>query len=350
MDLAGFFSDMAPGSAENGWDAHSPINLGSSQPATVLVVDDDHPVTHVLASLLRRRGYNVRIAHDGEGALTVIKDSRPDVVLLDVVLPGVNGFELCRRLRQDQTTRLLPIVLVTGLVDPAKRVEGLEAGADDVLTKPVYPRELLARVESLVRMKRYTDDLDSASSIIMTLADMIETRDGYTHGHCHRMANHATAFGRRLGLDDEDLQALHRGGFLHDIGMLAIPEGVLKKEEQLSPEEYDLIKSHTVVGDTMCRNLRSIASVRPIVRHHHEKLDGSGYPDALQGNDIPLLAQIMGIVDMYDAVTTRRAYQDAQPTDAAVEILRRQVELGWRRRDLVEEFIAMIRGAAPAPA
>ena len=173
---------------------------------------------------------------------------------------------------------------------------------------------------------------------------MIEARDGYTQGHCHRMANYATALGRKLGVNEDDLQALQRGGFLHDIGMLAIPDPVLKKEGRLSPEEYELVKSHTVIGDSLCEKLRSLSSVRPIVRHHHERFNGSGYPDGLHGDGIPLLAQIVGIIDVYDAVTTRRSYQQAKPTDAAVEILRRQVEQGWRRHDLVEEFVTMIRG------
>jgi putative two-component system response regulator len=203
--------------------------------------------------------------------------------------------------------------------------------------------ELLARVGSLLRVKRYTDDLDSAASIIETLADMIEARDGYTQGHCHRMANYATALGRRLGLSEDDLQALQRGGFLHDVGMLAIPDPVLRKEGQLSPDEYELVKSHSVIGDALCGRLRSLSAVRTIVRHHHERSDGSGYPDGLQGDDIPLLAQIVGIVDVYDAVTTPRSYQQAKSTDAAVEILRRQVVQGWRRHDLAEEFITMIR-------
>jgi putative two-component system response regulator len=313
--------------------------------AKILVVDDEPAVQRLLDQLLRRHGYTVEAADDGEMALAAVRANPPDVVLLDVVLPGISGYEVCRRLRRDPATRLLPVVLITGLHEREQRLEGVEAGADDFLCKPVDTQELLARVRSLARMKRYTDDLDSAASIIMTLAVMIEARDGHTDGHCHRMANQATAFGRRLGLRDDDLQALHRGGFLHDIGMLAIPDDVLKKQAALNQDEYALVKSHTVIGDGLCTNLRSLAAVRPIVRHHHEKYDGSGYPDALRGDDIPLLAQIMGIVDLYDAVTTARPYQDAQQSDAAVEILRRQVAHGWRRHDLVEEFVAMTRGA-----
>jgi putative two-component system response regulator len=316
----------------------------SQQPSKVLVVDDDEAITRLYIRGLRPHGYAVQVAHDGASALSAVRDDPPDVVLLDVMIPIFDGYEVCRRLKRDPATRLLPVVLVTGLTERAQRIEGLKAGADDFLSKPVDMHELLARVGSLLRMKRYTDDLDSAASIIETLAEMIEARDGYTHGHCHRMANYATALGRKLGLSEDDLQALQRGGFLHDVGMLAIPDPVLKKEGKLSPEEYELVKSHTVIGDSLCGKLRSLSSVRPIVRHHHERFNGSGYPDRLQGDEIPLLAQIVGIIDVYDAVTTRRSYQQAKPTDAAVEILRRQVEHGWRRHDLVEEFAAMIRG------
>jgi putative two-component system response regulator len=318
---------------------------GVNSPPTVLVVDDDKTVAALFTRVLTAHGYAVRAADDGARALAAVKAHAPDVVLLDVGLPKMNGVEVCRHLKREAATRLLPVVLITGLNDDAHRIEGLEAGADDFLAKPVDTRELLARLRSLVRVKRYTDDLDSAASIIMMLAVMIEGRDGYTHGHCHRIANYATAFGRRLGLGSEDLQSLHRGGFLHDIGMLAIPDHLLKKEGPLSAEEYELVTSHTVIGDRLCANLRSLASVRPIVRHHHEKCDGSGYPDRLRGDAIPLLAQILGIVDLYDAVTTRRPYQDAKPSDVAFNILRTQAERGWRRHDLVEEFTSMMRNA-----
>jgi putative two-component system response regulator len=310
----------------------------------VLIVDDDEGVTRLFSRALRSQGYAVQVAHDGPSALFAVRDDPPDVVLLDVVIPTPDGYEVCRRLKRDPATRLLPVVLVTGLTEREQRIEGLKAGADDFLSKPVDLHELLARVGSLLRVKRYTDDLDSAASIIETLAEMIEARDGYTHGHCHRMANYATALGRRLGLGEDDLRALQRGGFLHDIGMLAIPDPVLRKEGELSPEEYELVKSHTLIGDSLCSKLRSLSAVRPIVRHHHERFDGSGYPDGLLGADIPLLAQIVGIVDVYDAVTTHRSYQQAKPADRAVEILRRQVANGWRPHDLVEEFVTMIRG------
>jgi putative two-component system response regulator len=320
---------------------HAPMGPGAGP--RVLVVDDDAAVVQVLGALLARNGYTVDSACDGASAQAAIERNAPDVILLDIRMPAPDGFALCRAIKAEPTTRLTPVVLITGLMDRENRIRGLEAGADDFLSKPVDSDELLARIGALARLKRYTDDLESASSIVMTMSEMIETRDGYTEGHCHRMANCATALGRRLGLDAHDLQALYRGGFLHDVGMLAIPDAVLEKTGPLEPDEYELVKSHTVIGDRLCAGLRSLRGVRPIVRHHHERHDGSGYPDGLSGDAIPLTAAIMGIVDVFDAVTTRRPYQRAQSLEEAVAVLQRQVGLGWRRPELVEEFAALVR-------
>ena len=310
---------------------------------TVLVVDDDDDVRFVLRRLLDQEGFVVADAADGTEALAAVAGELPDVVLLDVRMPGdLDGFEVCRRLRSDPATRLLPVVIVTGLNARTDRLLGIEAGADDLLTKPVDRDQLLARVRSLIRLKRYTDDLDSAASIVMTLASMIEARDGYGDGHCHRMANYATRVGRALSLDEHQVRALYRGAFLHDIGMLTIPEAVLRKPGSLEPQEWTLLKSHTVAGDRLCGNLRSLQAVRPIVRHHHERLDGSGYPDGLRGDQVPLLAQIVGIVDTYEALTTVRPYQQAVAPSHAFTVLRQHVRSGWRREDLVETFVAVV--------
>jgi putative two-component system response regulator len=306
---------------------------------TVLVVEDEEAVRSFLCRLLGAEGYTVQVAVDGPSALTAIAEGSPDVVLLDLNLPGLSGIEVCRRVRRDAATRLTPIIIVTALDTRSQRVEGLEAGADDYLAKPIDTRELLARVRSLARLKRYTDDLDSAASIIMTLAAMIEARDGYSQGHCSRMANHATRLGRALRLGDADLQALYRGGFLHDIGMLAIPDAVLRKSGSLDPDEYERVRSHTIVGDVLCANLRSFQPVRPIIRSHHERLDGSGYPDGLRGDQIPVVAQIVGVADVFEALTTPRPYQRTHAVEEAFGVLRGQVERGWRRADIVDAFV-----------
>jgi putative two-component system response regulator len=318
-------------------------DVGSGiRPPTVLVVDDDAAIRHLFGRWLAAQGYTVAAVKDGNAALEAVKKDSPDVVILDIAMPGLNGVEVCRRIKSDPATRLTPVILVSAVDGIEDRVAGLAAGADDFLSKPPDAKELLTRVSAVVRVKRYTDDLDSAASIITTLATMIEARDGHSEGHCYRMANYAAALGRRLNLDLDALQALRRGGMLHDIGMLAIPESVIMKSGPLDPVEFDVVKTHTTVGDSLCANLRSLQAVRPIVRHHHERRDGSGYPDHLHGNEIPLLAQIISIVDVYDAVTTKRAYQSSKSADDAIGILRSEVEKGWRDHDLVEEFATLI--------
>jgi putative two-component system response regulator len=319
--------------------------LGTDLPRNsgrILIVDDDPGIARLLGMLLTRDGYLVQVAADAEAALAGVAAHTPDLILLDVRFPGGDGFSLCQKLKRDTATRLTPVILVTGLSDRESRIKGRQAGADDFLTKPVDSEELLARAGSLVRLKRYTDDLDSAAAIITTLAVMIETRDGHSEGHCHRIANHAVAIGRALGLGSADLQVLHRGGFLHDIGMIAISPTVLLKPGRLEPEEFEIVKSHTVIGDDLCRNLRALQAVRPIVRHHHERLDGSGYPDGLRGDQVPMLAQIVSVVDAYDAVMSSRPYQPQLSSDEALALLRREVVRGWRQDSIVDAFAEII--------
>ena len=313
-------------------------------PATILIAEGDDSDRSFYTQLFRADGYAVDVAFDGSSALASAGSRPPDVLVVDIDLPGHDGLEVCRRIRQNSTTRLTPIILLTATDLRARRLAGFEAGADEVLGKPVDPEELLVRARALVRRKRYTDDLDSASAILMTLASMIEGRDGDAAGHCTRMANYATSLGRALGVSDADIQVLYRGGYLHDVGMLAISDFVLRKRGPLTPEEYEQVKSHTVLGDELCANLRSLQPIRPLIRWHHERLDGSGYPDGLQGDEIPILAQIVGVVDVFEAVTTDRPYQRTRSPEGGVEILRSEVQRGWRRREIVEAFASLMVG------
>ena len=310
---------------------------------TVLVVDDIAGNARLLESLLAPDGHIVRTAANGAEALRLIRVKHPDLVLMDVMMPHVDGFEACRAIKADPSTRLIPVVLVTALNDSASRIRGIEAGADDFVSKPFNAHELRARVRSLLRIKRYTDDLDSAESVIVSLALTIEARDRTTEGHCQRLAQYASALGRTLGLDEDDVSALERGGYLHDVGKVGIPDAVLLKRGALTPSEYDVIKLHPIIGDRLCGELRSLRNVRPIVRHHHERLDGSGYPDGLRDDAIPLLAQIMGIVDVFDALTTERPYKAVFPFTRAAEELRGEAARGWRRADLVAMFLEQVR-------
>ena len=327
-----------------------PPALGSDeQTPHILVVDDLAANRHMLEALLADEGYRVTLACDGEEALAAVSRERPDLILLDILMPKVDGYEVCRRLKGDPETRLVPIVLVTGLTDVDCRIRGLQSGADDFMCKPIVVPEMRARVASLLRLKRYTDALDSAESVIISLAMTIEARDRATEGHCQRLAQYATALGERLGLSEDDVDTLRVGGYLHDVGKVGIPDRILLKDGRLTTDEYELMKGHTLIGDRLCAELRLLKHVRPIVRHHHERLDGSGYPDGLAGESVPLLAQIMGIVDVFDAITTPRPYKPALSPDWACSELRAEVQRGWRRDDLVESFIGMLseRGVVP---
>ena len=318
-----------------------PIDSNRGSAGRVLVVDDVEANVDFLKTMLSREGYEVLTASDGRSALEIVQSANPDIVVMDVMMPKLSGYEVCEWIKHNAATRLTPVVLITALHEREHKIRGINAGADDFLTKPFDYHELKARVGSLVRMKRYTDDLDSAESVIMSLALVIEARDAYTTGHCQRLATYSTALGKALGLGDDDLAALLRGGYLHDVGKIGIPDSLLLKSGRLTDSEYSRIKAHPVIGDRLCGELRSLRQVRPIVRHHHERLDGSGYPDGLKGDEIPLLAQIMGIVDVYDAITTERPYKPAATEEQGYEELRREVALGWRRSDLVEVFIAL---------
>jgi len=315
-----------------------------SRPAgTILVVDDLDANLRLLEEMLTAEGYQVFFARDGAEAETLVATSQPDLVLSDVRMPVLDGFELCRALKASADTWLLPVVLMTGASEPNDRIRAIEAGANDFITKPIDQPELKARVRSLMQIKRFTDDLDSAEAVLRSLALMIEVRDEYTEGHCQRLSHYATELGALLDLPDDDLVALGRGGYFHDIGKIALPDSILLKPGPLTPEEFEKVKEHPVVGDRLCGDLRALNRVRSIVRYHHERLDGSGYPDGLVGDQIPLLAQVIGIVDVYDAMTTNRPYRAARTSDEALAELKKEVERGWRRADLVEAFTAARR-------
>ncbi len=312
---------------------------------SILVVDDLEANLSLLDEILTSQGYDVLKARDGEEAIEIVRRDDPDLVLSDVRMPRCDGFDLCRAMKSEATTRLTPVVLMTASAESEDRIRALDAGANDFITKPIDQPELKARMRSLMQIKRFTDDLDSAEAVLRSLALMIEARDSYTDGHCQRLAQYATEVGLQLNLDEDALSALRRGGYFHDIGKIALPDSILLKATRLTPNELERVKQHPVVGDRLCGDLRALTRVRTIVRHHHERFDGSGYPDGLKGDAIPLLAQIIGIVDVYDALTTDRPYHRAVSPEAALAELADGVERGLYRRDLVEALAATRRAA-----
>ena len=319
------------------------MSVALERAGRVLVVDDTEEDRRLLNRLLTAEGYTVTTAADGLSALRTVSEAAPDIILLDVMMPGMTGFEVCQRLKGNPATRLIPVVLVTSLSEREDKIQGINAGADDFMSKPANPHELRARVRSLVRLKHFTDELDFAESVIESLAMTIEARDPYTGGHCERVAAYAAALGVQLDLADEDVAALHRGGFLHDVGKVAVPDAVLLKAGPLTPDEATLMRQHPLVGDRLCGQLHVLRAVRPIVRWHHERLDGSGYPDGLAGDRIPLLAQVFSIADACDALTTDRPYRPALSRDAALQVLREEAARGLRRGDLVDAFVNLAK-------
>ena len=246
----------------------------------ILVVDDQPSIAGLMSQLLSIRGYSVVTASNAEQAEAEVRRQAQDLILSDVMMPGKSGYELCRSLKENPATRLIPFVLITGLSDSSDNARGIEAGADDFLTKPVLAEELVARVKSLLRLKEFTDELETADSVLCTLGLIVEGRDPYTEGHCERLSVHAAELGRHLGMDEDSILALKRGGYLHDLGKIAVPDDILKKASRhLTPEEWEVMKLHPITGENICKPLHSLRLVLPIIRHHHEHSDGSGYPD-----------------------------------------------------------------------
>ncbi len=330
-------SEADSGSKED-MASQSPVR----RPARILVVDDQPTIADLMNQLLTMSGYDVVTATDAQQAEAEVHRQPPDLILSDVRMPGKSGYEFCRDLKSDPATRLIPFVLITGLTDSTDKVRGIEAGADDFLNKPVLAEELKARVKSLLRVKEFTDELETVDSVLCTLGLIVEGRDPYTEGHCERLAEGAAGLGRHLGLDHDSIVALRRGGFLHDLGKIAVPDAILKKGSDLTVKEWEIMRLHPITGENICRPLKSLRLVLPIIRHHHEHMNGSGYPDGLRGNEIPLLPRILQVVDVYDALRTARPYKPAQSHEQAAQTMREEARQGLWDAELVDEFFSML--------
>jgi putative two-component system response regulator len=313
----------------------------------ILVADDNESNRELLSTLLVEEGYQVISVADGQQALEQVGFDSIDLALLDVVMPRKTGFDVCLAIKSKPATRLIPVLLLTSLTSDDDRIRGIMCGADDFLTKPVNKHELLARVHSLIRLKQFTDELDNAEAVLLSLALSIEAKDPYTEGHCDRLSKYSVAVAEKLGLPEDLRVALRRGGLVHDIGKLAVPEHILLKPGPLTPDERKIMEQHTIAGERICAPLRSFRHVLPIIRHHHEKQDGSGYPDGLKADQIPLTARILQITDVYDALTTDRPYRKALSAEKAFAIMREEVKRGWWDGSVLNEFEAVVHGYEP---
>jgi putative two-component system response regulator len=299
---------------------------GESRPSKdssrLLIVDDDDRNLKLIESMLRVHQYEVVKASSGEEALSALRQTDFDLILSDVMMPCMDGFELCRRIKQNTSTRLVPVIMLTALDDSQSKVKAIEAGADDFMNKPPNKMELFARIKSLVSLKRINSKMTSIRNVIFSLANTVEAKDGYTQGHIERVSNLSVCIGKRIGLTESEIEALKLGGALHDIGKIAVPDHILNKPGPLSPEEWEIMKKHTDIGFKICLPLKdNLGMALSVVRHHHEKLDGSGYPDALRAEQIPMVARIMAVVDIYDALITDRPYRKGMSREDALRIL-----------------------------
>lgn len=319
------------------------ISLPRLKSARVLVVDDNRENAILTRELLHTDGYEVQIAGDAARAETLIRENPPDLILLDVVMPGKSGIDLCRELKNNPETRLIPVVMITGLTERDDKIRAIEAGADDFLNKPIFPEEMFARVKSLLKLKEFTDELESAEDVLCTLGLSVESRDPYTAGHCERLAEYASDLGEHIGLHGDELVALRRGGYLHDIGKITVPDEVLKKGSNLTTSEWQIMRQHPVTGENICRPLKSLREVLPIIRHHHEHWDGSGYPDGLRGDYIPLMARILQVVDVYDALRTARPYKRALSHEDSQRVMTNEAEAGLWDPQLVQAFFQRLQ-------
>lgn len=309
---------------------------------TILVADDDSYAQDTLQLLLGKEGFRVVVASDGLEALERLEEVKPDLCIVDFDMPRMNGLDLCKRIKQDEATKLLPVIMLTGMSPDEEKIRALESGCDDFLTKPVRHLELLTRIRSLLRIKSLTDVLEDTEVVLFTLARTIEAKDRYTLGHADRVARYAVALGKALGCQPEKVELLRKGGILHDVGKLGVPDAFLQKEGPLDVLEWEVMRKHPVMGCDICQRLKTIKEVLPIIRHHHERLDGTGYPDGLKGNQISDIVRIVNVVDIYDALTTRRSYKEAFPAAKAFKIMKEEVERGWWDGDVLTIWEDMV--------
>lgn len=306
----------------------------------VLIVDDVAMNRDLLWGQLEGLGYDLRTARDGLEALDAVDREEPDLVLLDVDMPRLDGISVCRRLKSHPTRRLIPIVILTSFQDRETRVRGLAAGADDFLTKPFDRQELLTRARVLLHDRELNTQLDAAEGVVLALARIVEARDRYTIHHAERVGRYSQEIGHALGLDADDQEILYKGGVLHDLGKVAVPAEILLKPGSLTEDERRIMERHSADGWRLCESLRSVARMLPIVRHHHERVDGRGYPDHLAAVDIPLGARIAAVADSWDAMTSDRPYRIALPRDEAIHRLRSGAGSQWDA-EIVDLFLQL---------
>ncbi len=294
----------------------------------ILIVDDNKVNVELLRSQLKPYQYNMEVSYDGEEALGKIAAAPPDLVLLDLMMPKISGFEICRSIKQNKDTQFIPVIVITALQELDDKLKAIELVADDFLVKPINRLELTTRIKSLLHMKSLHDDLDTSESILISLAEALEAKDFYTRGHSERVAEIVVLLGRQMGISEHDLDYVRKGSLLHDIGKIGIKESILLKPGKLTEEEMAHIRSHPARGYDICAPLKSLEPCLAIIRSHHERMDGEGYPDGLKADEIPLPAKITAVADAFDAMTTDRPYRKGMSKETALKIFENEMESG----------------------
>jgi putative two-component system response regulator len=322
----------------------SPLSrLREERQPSVLVVDDVQLNLELMEAVFKRAGLVVHSALSADKALDIYSQHPIDLAVLDVMMPGINGFELCRRLKHFSEKEFLPVILITALNDKKNKLTGLEAGADDFISKPFDTQELLTKIRSLLKLKELHDQLDHSEDIIFSLVITMEARDPYTKGHSTRVGDLAGEFGSFLGFPAKDQEVLRKAGILHDIGKMGLSEAILGKPSGLTIEEAEEVKKHPMLGEEICKPLKSLKDVLPGIRHHHERWDGSGFPDNLSGDTIPLMARILSVLDAFDAMVSIRPYRGKRTVEEAVSVMELERLFGQWDPELTGVFIRMMK-------
>ena len=315
---------------------------------SVLVVDDVSANLELMEAVFQRAGYTVHMASGGDPAIDIFNSYSIDIAILDVMMPGINGFDLCNKLKSLTDKFFFPVILLTALNDKKSRITGIECGADDFMSKPFDALELLTKVKSLLKLKELHEELDHSENIIFSLIVAMEANDYYTKGHSTRVGDLAKEFGSFLGFSEKELEILKKAGILHDIGKIGFSDKILRKPAGLTEEEMKIMRKHPLIGENICRPLLSMRSVLPAIRSHHERWDGNGYPDMLRGDDIPLMARILAILDSYDAMASIRPYRDKRTTDYVLSVMKKEQYDGQWDPELTGLFLQMVSSSAVA--
>ncbi len=313
---------------------------------SILVVDDVSSNLELMEAVFMKEGFRVYTALGADAAIDLFMSHSIDLAVLDVMMPGVDGFDLCTRLKDISGRRFFPVILLTALTDRQSKIKGIASGADDFISKPFDNSELMMKIRSLLKLKRLNEELDHSENIILTLAVAMEARDPYTKGHSTRVSKLSVDFVSFLGLPETDRKEMKKAGILHDIGKICLSESLLRKPGTLTREEVEMIKTHAVLGEELCRPLVSMRKILPSIRHHHERWDGLGFPDGLGKDEIPLMARILAIVDSFDAMVSVRPYRDRRSVGVTLETMKSEQYDGQWDSELLRYFLDMMWAVA----